>query len=298
MKLDYCHIDVRPLAGAGGAEIRGLDLRRPIAEDAASEIRRALAQFLLLYIRDQELSDGQLEDFASGFGPLQVHDFVRPVPGHPFMIGVERKADEDPAVRIVGEDWHADAPWLERPVAGSILYSLESPPWGGDTQFCNLYLAYDSLSKGLQQTIEPLILQSAAAAGASYLTSVKGSSAMSYDMKDLDKEGEHPLVRVHPVTGRKILAITGPYGYCIKGWTPEESRPLLDFLLRQATRAEHVFRVRWETGTVAVWDNRCTLHQAIKDYQGFARRLRRLQFGGERPFGPARPAADQEPLFA
>lgn len=83
---------------------------------------------------------------------------------------------------------------------------------------------------------------------------------MSYDMKDIEKVGEHSLVRIRPETRRKCLFLSGPYGFCFKGWTPEESRPLIDFLMRQSTRPEHVFRVRWETGTIALWDNRCTLH--------------------------------------
>jgi taurine dioxygenase len=290
MDLGYRHFEVMPIAGSGGAEIRGLDLSQPLSVEVYDELQTALARFLLLCFRDQDLTDDQFEAWASGLGKLQPHVLVKPIPGHPNMLAIERRADEQPDAKVVGEDWHSDAPWLDRPVAGSILYNLEAPPWGGDTQFCNLYLAYASLSDGLKEAIDPLMLRSAAAAGASYLTSVKDAAGGAYDMTELKEVRAHPLVRIHPATGRKCLAVTGPYGYCIEGWTPEESKPLIDFLTRQATRAEHVFRVRWARGTVAVWDNRCMLHQAIKDYQGFGRRMRRLQFAGERPFGPPRPA--------
>lgn len=297
--LEYSTFSVRPLAGAGGAEVLGLNVRDGLGEATYADLRQALRDHLLLYFRDQELTDGHFEGFAEQFGPLQPHPFVKPIEGHPNMIAVERRPDDDKAIRIVGEDWHADAPWLERPVAGSLLYNLEAPPWGGDTQFCNLYLAYESLSDGLKETLDRLLLVHAAAGGANYLTSVKSSGSMKYDLAgEIDKEGEHPLIRTHPETGGKILGISGPYSVRFSGWTSEESRPLLDSLLRHATRAEHVFRVRWEPGTLAVWDNRCTLHQAIKDYQGFGRRMRRLQFAGERPVGPARQSAEELRLTA
>ena len=289
MDTKYSNFEVSPVAGSGGAEVFGLDLSRPLAKQTYSELMRALSQHLLLCFRDQDLTDDQFEAWAGGLGPLQPHVLVQSLPGRPNMIAIERKAEEDPSATAVGEDWHSDAPWLERPVAGSILYNLEAPPWGGDTQFCNLYRAYDGLSDGLKKAIEPLMLRSAASAGAGYLLTVKEATGGGYDKSQMDEVGSHPLVRVHPVTRRKCLAVTGPYGYCIDGWTPEESKPLIDMLIRRATRAENVFRIRWRKGSVAVWDNRCLLHQAIKDYQGFSRRMRRLQFAGERPAGPARP---------
>lgn len=298
MDFGYKHFDLMPMAGSGGAEIEGLDLSKPLSEDIYAELHAALDRFHLLCFRDQDLTDDQFEGWASGLGALEPHVLVTALPGHPNMIAIERRADADPKATVVGEDWHCDAPWLDRPVAGSILYNLEAPPYGGDTQFCNLHLAYDSLSEGLKQTIEPLMLRSAAHAGASYLLTVKEAGGGGYDQAQMNEEGAHPLVRVHPVTGRKSLAVTGPYGYCIDGWTADESKAFIEMLIRQATRAEHVFRVRWRKGSVAVWDNRVLLHQAIKDYQGFGRRMRRLQFAGERPFGPARPRDEAVPAAA
>lgn len=289
MDFGYKHFEVMPIAGSGGAEVSGLDLSKPLSTEINTELQSALARFHLLCFRDQELTDDQFEEWGSHMGPLEPHVLVDSLPGRPNMIAIERTADAAPDATVVGEDWHMDAPWLDRPVAGSLLYNLEAPLYGGDTQFCNLYRAYDSLSEGMKKTIEPLMLRSSASAGAGYLLNVRQTDGGEYKKEDMEASGAHPLVRVHPVTGRRVLAITGPYGYCIEGWTTEESKPLIDFLTRHATRAENVFRVRWRKGSVAVWDNRCLLHQAIKDYQGFARKMRRLQFGGERPFGPARP---------
>ncbi len=286
---DYKHVHVRPLSGAGGAEILDLDIAKGVDDTVFAEVRKALLDFHVIYFRNQTLTDAQFEHWAERFAPLQPHEFVTPVEGHPNMIAVERRPDEDKSVKVVGEDWHADAPWLERPVAGSLLYCLEAPPWGGDTQFCNLHLAYENLSEGLKKALEPLILISKAAGGADYLKSQQGNKAMKYDLAALSKEGEHPLIQIHPETGKRILGVTGPYSYAFKDWTEPESKAVLDMLIKHATRAEHTCRVRWETGTVGIWDNRCTLHQAIKDYQGFGRRMRRLQFAGQRPMGPAMP---------
>ncbi|MEE2692738.1 MAG: TauD/TfdA family dioxygenase [Pseudomonadota bacterium] len=283
-------LTVQPMTGAGGAEISGVDLAKPLGEKTFAAIRKAFDDYLVLVFRDQTLSPDAFESLVQKFAPLQPHPFVKPVDGHPCMIMIERKADEAQEVKIVGEDWHADAPWLENPVAGSSLYCLEAPPYGGDTNFCNLMIAYDSLSEGVKKTIEPLILVSRAASGADYLKSQQGNKSMSYDLStDIHKECEHPLVQIHPRTGRKVLAVTGPYGYKFKGWTEKESKPLMDMLLAHATRSEHTFRVRWKKGSLGVWDNRCTLHQAIKDYPGFARRMLRLQFKGVRPMGHAMP---------
>lgn len=281
---------VQQMTGAGGAIVSDLDLSRPLTPEMTENLRKLMDEYLMVIVRDQKLEPDQFETFVTCFGPLQVHPFVKPVDGHPNMIVVERKANEDPAVKIVGEDWHADAPWLERPVAGSSLYCLDAPPYGGDTQFCNLMIAYDTLSPGVKDTIENLVLVSRAASGADYLKSREKGGTMTYDLStDIHKECEHPLVQLHPRTGRKVLAVSGPYGYKFRGWSERESKPMLDMLLAHATRSEHTFRVRWEVGSVGVWDNRSTLHQAIKDYPRYSRKMLRLQYQGPRPAGPAMP---------
>jgi taurine dioxygenase len=180
-----------------------------------------------------------------------------------------------------GGVWHSDTAYLERPPMGSMLYALEIPPCGGDTLFANQYLAYETLSEGLKKTLAGLI-------GINTSTKADASKTREDRLRDAGAElkvlvGEHPVVRTHPETGRKALYVNVGHTTGFKGWTEEESQPLLDHLFAHQVRPEFTCRFRWEPGSLAFWDNRCAQHNPVNDYHGFRRVMHRVTLAGDRP---------------
>ena len=211
---------------------------------------------------------------------------------HPEVLLLKREADQ--SEQVIGRRWHSDSSFLPRPPLASSLYAHDCPPYGGDTMFANLYLAYDTLSPGMRKLAETLLVVHSAThyagptAGGAGLTVLNTAAA-----QDAARETEHPLVRVHPDTGRKALWITGlDYGKRFKDMSAEDSRPLMEHFQNAATQELLTCRYRWSKGTLALWDNRCTQHLALDDYLGFRREMRRVEIAGDEPFGPARPRAD------
>lgn len=296
----YRHLVVKPIAGALGAEIEGVDLSGPLDPQTIAEIRTAFFNHSVICLRAQTMKPDTLSEFAAHFGPLTRHPFIKTLPGNPFVAPIIRDADAGSSINFGGQ-WHCDVAFNESPPLGSMLYAVEIPPYGGDTMFANLYLAYDTLSSGMRELADRLILIHSAAGGydpdrgakdpAKSLIAQKG---MQFEITDDPKrEMEHPLVQIHPETGRKLLWITGPYSMRFKDMTEDESKPLLDFFQKHVSQPAFTCRFRWETGTLLLWDNRCVQHFAINDYQGYRRVMHRVQIGGGRPFGPAMPRRDE-----
>ena len=300
---DYERIAVKPVAGALGAEIEGVDLRR--LDDATfAEIKRAFLEHLVIFFRDQELDKHQLAAVAERFGPLTVIPYVKKLlTDHPFVTQLVREAEVPSSERNIGDNWHSDQSPRERPSLGFALYCVEAPEYGGDTMFANLYRAYEALSPGMQAMCERLtVIHSLSGKfgtdgqgrGGGF-KAVPGGEG-NYDEETLAlfrKETEHPLVRIHPETGRKLLFVTGPYSIRFADMTVAESKPLLDYLNNLATRPEFTCRFRWRRGSLTIMDNRCTQHYAVNDYEGFRRHMLRVEMDGDRPFGPAMPRAGQ-----
>lgn len=306
MTGDYRRITIEPIAGALGAEIGGVDLSGPLDTEVIAEIRAAFTAHLVIYFHDQQLTPEQQCNFARRFGPLTKHPFIKTLPGHPEVAPLIRDAD-DPGVAVnFGGVWHMDVTFMECPPLGSMLYAVDPPPYGGDTMFSNMYLAYDTLSTGMKALADRLIVIHSAAV--SYdpdrgaddpKTSKIGQKGMEFDISgDVAAEMEHPLVRIHPETGKKLLFINGGYQVRFKDMTEAESRPLFDFFLDHARRPEFTCRFRYRKGTLGFWDNRCTQHFALNDYRGFRRVMHRVQIGGDRPYGPAMPQMQTEKLPA
>lgn len=213
-----------------------------------------------------------------------------------------READVPAGMRNVGDNWHVDQSPRLRPSLGFALYCLECPPFGGDTLFSNLYLAYDALSEGMKALCDRLVVMHSpsgkfgadargAGGGIKALDLGAGQQMDSSDevMKLFAQETEHPLVCVHPDTGRKALWIAGAYSVRFRDMTKDESKPLIDWLNAHASRPEFTCRVRWQKGTLTLMDNRCTQHYAINDYAGFRRHMLRVEMDAAPPFGPAMP---------
>jgi taurine dioxygenase len=268
---------ISPIAGALGAEIEGVDLAEPLGPGVLDEIKAALWKYLVLFFRDQRLTPETQCSFTRNFGPLVRPASAGSVPGHPDVTLVRREADAPRELTNFGGVWHSDQSFREHPAAGFTLRAVEIPPYGGDTMFTNLYLAYETLSDGMKAMIDPLIAIHSHAAGSD---PDRGYQDPSGPPKRLPlPDVEHPLVRVHPETGRKLLYVSGSWISRLKGMTVLESRGLLDFLHEHAVRPEFVCRFRWSPNAVALLDNRCTEHFAINDYTGHRRIMHRVMFG-------------------
>lgn len=275
---DYRHIEVRPIAGALGAEIHGVDIGRPLDGALVAELRQAFLDHLVIFFRNQTLTPQQQLAFAQRFGEPVEYPQLKGLPDCPLITPVIKLEHE----RVnFGGVWHSDTAYLERPPMGSMLYAVEIPPYGGDTLFANQYLAYESLSEGLKKTLTGLV-------GINASTKADASRTREDRLRDAGAElkvlvGEHPVVRTHPETGRKALYVNVGHTTGFKGWTEEESRPLLDHLFAHQVRPEFTCRFRWEPGSLAFWDNRCAQHNPVNDYHGFRRVMHRVTLVGDRP---------------
>lgn len=280
----YRSIAVTPMAGAIGAEVAGVDLSQPQPDDVWDEIRRAFLDRLVIAFRDQSLTPQQQIALAARFGKPAIYPFIQGLDEAPEVIEI-LKTEED--TDNFGGRWHSDTTYMDRPALGSVLYAKETPDAGGDTMFANMYAAYDALSEGMKASLDGLhALNSSAqndrggrAAKMKKLAGMKSSYKVDSDVL----EAEHPVVRTHPETGRKALYLNGSHTVRFRGMTEAESKPLIDYLARHAVRPEFTCRLRWEPGTIAVWDNRCAQHYALNDYPGQRRRMHRVTIEGDRP---------------
>ena len=292
--MTYRHLQVRRVAGALGAEITGVDLGA-LSDAAFVEIQRAFCEYSAVYFPDQRLTPEQQCAFTGRFGPLTHHPLIATLPGHPHVAGLVREADS--TGMNFGGSWHADSTFMESPPFATSLYAIEVPPQGGDTLFASLYLAYETLSAGMRELCDRLVVVHSAAAaydpdrGANDpKKSLIMQKGMQYNLtEDPKKEMEHPLVCVHPVSGRKVLWETGVYCLRFRDMTEEESAPLLNYLRRHIANPNFTCRMGYRPGTLGMWDNRAVQHFAMNDYAGYRRVMHRVQVGGPPPVGPAMP---------
>ena len=282
--MTYQHIEVTPIAGACGAEISGIDLSEDLDEQRLSEVKRAFHENLVIFFRNQDMTEEQHKAFGRKFGTLNVHPRYVPIEGHPEIIPV-RKDPEDK--NVVGGVWHQDLTHLEEPPLGSILYALVVPPVGGDTLFANQYMAYQTLSDGMKKLLDGLIAvhdNRIQAPNIAVNRNSKYTSKLRNNPDEADEpEVEHPVIVTHQGTGRKALYVNRSRTHRFKDMTEEESKPLLEFLFEHSYKPEFTCRFRWEKGSVAFWDNRCLMHRALNDYPGYKRYMNRVTVNGTRP---------------
>jgi taurine dioxygenase len=274
--------DVVPVSGTLGAVVSGVDLSVELDDATVVALEAALVKHHVLFFRDQELTPAAQMAFASRFGPLDTHPYVAGMESSPEVIEVITEPDDE--VNF-GGGWHTDVTFLERPDLGSVLYAVEVPPYGGDTLFADQHAAYDALSDTMKQVIDGLV--AVHSPGRQYGTGGYSTKARSVRTKDADTavaaSVEHPVVRTHPVSGRKALYVNGAFTTHIKGMHRAESNALLHFLMRHAVEERFTCRFAWQPGSVAMWDNRSVQHYAMFDYRGHRRHMRRVTIAGDRP---------------
>jgi taurine dioxygenase len=271
---------IRKIAGALGAEIAGVDLGA-IDVGMAAEIRQALLDHQVIFLRNQQLSPAQFLEFASHMGEPVEYPFVNGLEGYPHIIEVKKLEHE---LSNFGGIWHSDTTYLEEPPMGSMLLAREVPPYGGDTLFANQYLAYERLSDTMKGLLDGLVgISSSAKADVSKTREDRIRTDGRSSEPPKDYIAEHPVVRTHPETGRKCLYINVAHTAGIKGMTQEESAPLLAFLFAHQVKPEFTCRFSWEPGSLAFWDNRCAQHNPVNDYHGFRRVMHRITLRGDKP---------------
>ena len=261
---------IRRLSNSLGAEVIGADLRR-LEEGDFEQIQRAWREHLLLVFRDQKLDYPEYIAFGQRFGELERYLHGNKDSTHPdypeIYFITNREVNGKPSeTREIGREWHTDQSYTQRPLKATMLYCREIPECGGDTMFTNMHLAYDRLSPRLQKVLAGLeaVHDFSLRLGklSTYLDSTKIAAR-----REKAPPVAHPVVRVHPESGRKALYVSEAVTSHFVGMTPAESAGLLEYLFQHSVRPEFTYRHRWRVDDVAIWDNRCTLHNALKDFE-------------------------------
>ena len=280
---------VHPLSKACGAEVSGLDLTRPLAPDVVQTLHRALGGNGILLFRDANLAPEQHIAFSRQFGPLESHvvgEFN--LPNHPEIFVVSNVKEEGKLKGAVyaGQYWHSDLSYMRKPSMGSLLLCREMPEIGGDTMWANMYLAYETLSEPMQNFLGGLrAIHDYSHAYDTYFAHLKERPPLTPEQRAKTPPVEHPMIRTHPVTQRKALYVNPGFTTGIVGMPRDESQPILDFLFRHATRAEFIYRHKWRVNDMIFWDNRCTMHYALSDYDFSVRRhMHRTTVAGDEPY--------------
>lgn len=272
-------IEVHPLTETIGAEITGVDLREPLSPETFAEIERALLDHLVIFFRDQDVSLDQQLAFGRNFGTLHLPPIARGHPDHPEVMVLDQVNPKGEGA----DNWHCDATFLPEPPLGAILKAVQLPALGGDTCFANMYRAYEALSPAMQATFDSL--------QAVHDLTPSLHNAIRHGISAEDVEGmqaewppvTHPVVRTHPVTGRKALFVNGNCTTHIEGLVGQESKFLLGFLLDHLHASEFQCRFRWAKNSIAFWDNRCVQHCGIPDYRE-RRIMHRVTIDGDKPY--------------
>ncbi len=278
-------IHVQPNESGFGAEITGLDISRTLPPETLAEVKDAWARHAVVWFPDQPLTHDQLEAFTLQIGPFGHDPFIAPMEDHPHILELRREPDEK--ARNFGAGWHSDWSFQEMPPAATLLHSKVVPPVGGDTLYADCSRAYDALSEEMKKMLQGLTAVHSAALpygpnGVFALEAEKRTMKILVS-KDAEKTWPHPLVRTHPVTGRKALFVSPVYTIGIQGMTHAESAAILGFLYGHMTQERFVYRHKWRENMLTMWDNRCTLHFADGGYDGHLRVMHRTTVAGDVP---------------
>lgn len=262
-------INVRRMGHALGAEVTGIDIGKELTNQEFDAIHQAFLEHHVLVFRNQPINAAQHVAFSRRFGPLFQNDTRSDdlkVPGHPEIFIVQNTVNK-PTPRFTGWDWHTDESHMTAAAGASLLRSIEVPGVGGDTMFCNMHMAYDALSDGMKKILEPL---SGVHLQGIDITGLQNGTKKIEDVM----ASAHPIVRVHPETGRKSLYMCRQVQR-IEGLSADESRLLINYLTEVGTRPQHVYRHVWQQYDLVMWDNRCLLHMALGDFD--PSKLRRME---------------------
>ena len=282
------HVEIRAFEGPLGAEVIGLDLTQPLADDDFSRIHRAHLDHHVLVFRDQRITPAQQIAFSRRFGPLQIHVLHQfALPAHPEVLIVSNIVESGKPIGLgdAGHFWHSDLSYKEKPSLGSLLHAQVLPSEGGDTLFANMHIAWDTLPAHLRRAVEGLRAEHTYLARYAELQSRNPwRPNLSAEQIAQVKPVVHPVVRTHPETGRKALFVSEHFTTRIVDIPENESRALLDELFAHSVRAEHLYRHQWRDHDLVFWDNRSLMHLAAGTPDHLHRKLYRTTIEGDSPF--------------
>jgi taurine dioxygenase len=281
-------IEITPFDGALGAEVTGLDLSQPLADDDFKRIHRAHLDHHVVVFRDQRITPEQHIAFSRRFGPLQIHVLHQfQLAGHPEILIVSNVMENGKPIGLgdAGHFWHSDLSYKETPSLGSLLHAQELPAEGGDTLFANMHLAWDTLPEALREAVK------GRSAEHTYLAKYAELQKRSPWRPNLSAEQiaqvkpvVHPIVRTHPETGRKALFVSEHFTTRVIGLPEDESRDLLQALFAHSVREEHLYRHVWREHDLVFWDNRSLMHLADGTPDHLRRKMYRTTVEGNTPF--------------
>jgi len=276
-------MEVKLLSGALGAEISGIDLKDSSRENF-KKINNLLLEHKVIFFRDQSITEEEHISLAQNWGPLENHAYVKGLAKHPEIVRIVKTKDEK---NQWGENWHTDVSYNIKPTKAVILKSIKIPPVGGDTCFSNMELAWETLDKTIKEKIKDKKAVHSSLGAEFFIDNYKGMEG--HEKRNYDEySNEHPIVRTHPETGKKILYVNWTYTKKIIDLKKEESDEILKKIFEHQARLDLTCRFNWTKNTVAIWDNRSVIHYAIADFYpgrglGYERVMDRIAIEGDSP---------------
>ena len=273
-------LEILPIAGALGAEIHGIDLANDLGREDLECLRNLLNEHEVIFFRDQDISPARQKALALAFGPLQTHPAYDTVEGFPEITILESTPDKPTKIEV----WHSDMTFRQHPPMGTVLKSVIVPPRGGDTLWASMTAAYNGLSPQMQTFLEGLTAVHDFSHGFRESLAEPGGQERLAEAVAANPPVQHPVIRTHPETGKRVIFVNALFTTHIQGVTPAESRAILSFLFEHITTAEYTCRFKWQPNSIAIWDNRSTQHKPINDYFPAPRRLQRITIDGDKPY--------------
>ena len=273
-------LDIRPVAGALGAEIHGLDLSRELSAESRKQVRELLNEYEVIFFRDQDISPAMQKSLALSFGPLQTHPAYDTVEDFPELTILESTPEKPTKI----EAWHSDMTFRQHPPMGTVLRSVIVPPKGGDTLWASMTAAYRGLSLPMQEFLQGLTAVHDFAHGFKESLAEPGGRERLADAVAANPPVRHPVIRTHPETGRKVIFVNSLFTTHIEGLKAAESDALLQCVFRHVTTPEYTCRFQWRPHSIAIWDNRSTQHKPINDYFPAHRKHLRITIDGDKPY--------------
>lgn len=277
--MAYQSFEVHPVAGALGAELHGLDLSKPFGEHTLKEVNQALLEYLVLFFKEQSLTPDQFKSFVLNFGEIKNHPFINKIEGDDQVENLDLAISIPmaPPTNVL----HIDVSMFEIPTKGAALYAVDVGPAGGDTIWVNAYAAYDALSESMKNFLEGQRGLFPALHDKALNRMIKaGPDAFQKTGSFMQLPSEHPLVHTHPETGKKALFVCPLFLWSIADLNDDESDAIIRFLIQHISKPEFQCRYHWQNGSVALWDNRCTIHKRVDDTYDKHRVMHRLAIEG------------------
>jgi len=273
-------LEIKPLSGALGAEIHGIDLSRPLDREELLEVRELLNEYEVIFFRDQDISHLRQRELALAWGPLQSHPAYDTIEGFPEIAILESTADKPTKI----EAWHSDMTFRQHPPLGTVLKSVIVPAKGGDTLWASMTTAYQGLSQSMQRVLEGLTAVHDFAHGFRESLAEPGGPERLAKALAANPPVSHPVIRVHPETDKKAIYVNSLFTTRIEGMHLKESEALLAFLFEHIKTPEYSCRFQWQPHSIAIWDNRSTQHKPVNDYFPAHRRMERITIDGDKPY--------------